>query len=189
MNFTSVNRIITAKDYGGSARGYIRAQQIKIHRDRGVAITIRDLEKEPLGVPVYARIWQGQWIADCECRGASFIDPEEPLFFCFGCGNRSNNGQPRPVIFPPTDERLEIERLVLQRPVNDLSGLTDMERAGLAQPILYKQVAQPDGGVAALPLTRSWEPGETIEELHAQQDEPLRAWLDELRSGGVDVIQ
>lgn len=187
MNITSLDYIITAKHYGGSAREYIRNQQIKIHRDRGIAVTINQLDQDATGAPVRARIWNGQWIADCECRGASFVDPDEPIFFCFSCGNRSNGSQPRPVIFPPEAERLEIERLILERPVNDLSGLTDMERAGMAQPLLYKQIVDADGNVGAAPLTRSWEPGETIDDLHAQQDEPIRAWLEALTPAPDDL--
>lgn len=180
QNLKSVDYLITAKHYSpdGSARGYIKAQQIKIHRDRGVAITIRDLDKEPQGVPVYARIWNGQWIADCECRGASFVDPNEPVFFCFGCGNRANDNQPRPVIFPSAEERQEIERLILLRPVNDMAGLTDMERAGLAVPLLTKRITLPDGTQAELPLVRSWEHGQTVDDLHAEQDESIQAWQE-----------
>lgn len=176
----SLDFIVTAKHYGnGSAREYIRQQQIKIHRDRGVAVTIRDLDGEPIGVPVQARIWQGQWIADCECNGASFVDPDEPLFFCFGCGNRANDSKPRPVIFPPEEERKEIEQLILDRPVNDMAGLTDLERAGMAQPVVF--VALEDGR-GPLPLVRSWE-GESVEELKNHQDDAIRAWKKDIKDG------
>jgi hypothetical protein len=170
MNLKSVDYIITAKHYGGSARGYLQKMQQKIHRERGVAVTIRNLDKEPTGVPVQARIWQGQWIADCECTSASFVDPDQPLFFCFGCGNRNNNSQPRPVIFPP--DRLEIERLILERPVEDMAGLTDNERAGMARAVLNVETAAGE----IKPLTRSWEPGQTPDDLHAEQDEVIRNW-------------
>lgn len=207
-NFTSVNYIITAKHYGGSARQYIRDQQIKLHRDRGIAVTIKDLDKEPSGAPVYARISRGQWIADCECNTAAFVDPDEPLMFCFGCGNRSNGSRPRPVVFPPREERLEIERLLLERPVNDVRGLTDMERAGNAEPMLWVQVEDPQAAtetstlltsadppveqpkrVVTLPLPRSWEPGETIDDLHKQQDHAIDEWHKALRTGGGRVVQ
>lgn len=159
MKHEPLNRIITAKDYGGGARGYIRQQQKQLQR-RGVSVAISDFEKEPTGTPVRARIWQGQWIADCECRGASFVDPDEPVFFCFSCGNRAHGKQLRPVEFPA--ERAEIERLILERPVDDLRGLTDMERAGLATALVGE-------------LARNWN-GESVEQIHAAQDEALITW-------------
>ncbi len=212
-NIKSVDRIISAKDYGGSARAYIRRQQRQLHSGRGIAVTIIGLDDEPSGEPVYARIWQGQWIADCECKGAAFVDPDEPVFFCFSCGNRAHGHRPRPVVFPPTLERLEIERLLIDRPVDDMAGLTDMERAGMAKPLLYVEVDIPDGpdlnmdtvmqALAAgeeiqprmkrmtLPLTRSWEPGETIEQLHRQQDAAIAKWKQDLIDGKAvkNVIQ
>ena len=179
MPLKSLDYIITARHYGnGSARQYIKNQQVKIHRDRGIAVTIKDLDQEPSGAPVIARIWQGQWIADCECNSASFVDPDEPIFFCFGCANRSNGNKPRPVQFPPEDERKEIERLILERPVDDMAGLTDMERAGMAKALLFKQT-----GESMLPLTRSWDPFETIDDLKAQQEIPIREWRKSLKAG------
>lgn len=200
-NFKSVDFIVTAKHYGGSARGYIRKMQREMQRGRGVAVTIKDLDREPIGVPVLARIWQGQWIASCECNGASFVDPDEPVFFCFSCGNRANGNKPRRVIFPPEAERVEIERLLLERPVDDLAGLSDLERAGMARPVLVVAVdveEEPDEAdvIAAfqtgerprgrkstrlLPLVRSWEPGESVTDLQAQQEEPIRKWKKELK--------
>jgi hypothetical protein len=179
-NFTSVNYIITAKHYGnGSARGYIRNMQKLIHQRRGVSVTINGLEDEPTGAPVEARIWQGQWIADCECRSASFVDPDEPVFMCFGCGNRANGQKPRPVIFPPEAERKEIERLLLERPVDDLAGLTDLERAGMARALINVENEQGE----RLPLTRSWNPGQSPADLHAEQDIHVKNWHKALKEG------
>jgi hypothetical protein len=211
MPIKNVDYIVTAKHYGGSARGYIRKMQREIHK-RGVAVTIKNLDDEPIGIPIVARIWQGQWIADCECNGACFVDPDEPVFFCFTCGNRANGQKPRPVIFPPEEERKEIERLLLERPVSDLAGLTELERAGMAKPVLFVQVEEvqqsaiPQGDgrsdqlledlpktTRTLPLTRSWEPGETSDDLHKQQDEPIKEWRKTLRQdalkGKAHVIQ
>ncbi len=159
----NLNYIITAKHYGnGSARGYIRKIQSEMYK-RGIQVQIIGLDDAPVGTAVRARIWQGQWISDCECGGASFVDPDEPVFFCFGCGNRAHGKRVRPVEFPTGRE--EIERVVLARPVNDLAGLTDLERAGMSKPVLF---------VSGQPLLRSWRPGESVEDLHAQQDAVIR---------------
>ena len=56
-NLQSVNYIITAKHYGdGSARSYIRKMQQDVHRKRGVAVHVRELDAEPTGVPVLSLI-------------------------------------------------------------------------------------------------------------------------------------
>lgn len=203
QHIKSVDYIITAKHYGnGSARGYIRKMQQSIHQ-RGIAVTIKDIDKAPTGTPVRARIWQGQWIADCECNGASFVDPDEPIFFCFSCGNRAHGQRPRPVEFPPEAKRKEIERLLLERPVNDMAGLTDLERAGMAKPVLYAQIEideppsmeqvmgslregqpilEPNKRVVTVPLVRSWEPGQSAADLHAEQDDAIKKWHEELNT-------
>lgn len=168
-----IDYIITAKHYGGSAKKYITNQQVKIMRRKGITITIKGMDS-PVGTPIRARIWQGQWIADCEhCNNAMFVDPDEPIFFCFGCLNRKNGGTCRPVVFP--EQREEIERLILARPVNDVAGLTDLERAGLARAILSVEI---DGVIH--PLCRSWNPNETVEDLQ-KQNEVIEQW----RNNGV----
>lgn len=177
MSIKSIDRIISAKDYGGSMRGYLKNMQ-REHKRRGIPVTIKELDKEPTGKPVLARIWQSQWVADCECNTRMFVDPDEPIFFCFGCGNRLHGQRPRPVIFPEKAERKEIERLLLERPVTDYAGLTDLERVGLQKAVVVVQTEQ-----GTLPLTRSWVPGETISDLEAQQRGPLEAWHKELIHG------
>src|SRR3989304_4163170 len=136
MQIKSVNYIINSSHYARArgvktSREFILKIREDIHKKRGVIVQIKDLDKLA-GKPVRARIWQGQWIADCECRGASFVDPEEPIFFCFCCGNRSNSNRPRPVVFP--ENWKEIEALVLERPVDDMAGRAGFERAGVGRP-------------------------------------------------------
>jgi hypothetical protein len=181
VSMDNLDRIITAKDYGkGSARNYIRLSQQKIHTERGISVTINDLDSDPTGVPVYARLWQSQWIADCDCNGASFVDPDEPVFFCFSCGNRSNGCKPRPVLFP--ENRVEIEELILKRPVRFSAGLTELEMIAFAQPEVKVDFGD---GRGELPLVRSWTPGETVEDLKAQQDDAIVAWqsIEETKDG------
>lgn len=183
MKVKPVDRIISAKDYGGSGKGYLRKQQEQIRRKFGISVNIRGIDA-PQGKPVLPEVWQGQWIARCEdCNGASFIDPDEPLFFCFGCGNRSNGGYCRPVDIPANWK--EIEAVLLERPVDDVAGLTDLERAGMARPVLF--VEKEAVGILGnsekidLPLVRSWKHGETVQELRSQQDEPIRKWHESMK--------
>jgi hypothetical protein len=179
MKVKSIDRIISAKDYGGSGKGYLRKQQEEIRRKFGFSVNLHGIDK-PIGKPVESEIWQGQWIARCDdCNGASFIDPEEPVFFCFGCVNRANGGFCRPVMIP--ENWREIETILLERPVDDVAGMTDLERAGMARPILYVEydrVDEKDGSVirTTLPLVRSWKYGETAADLLAQHDDALRRW-------------
>ncbi len=175
MNLKSVDYIIAARhmSQAGTAKGYYLEQAEKVRLTRGVRLDMSSLD-HPSGAPVQARIYQGQWIADCDiCKGASFVDPDFLVFMCFGCGNRLNNGLARPVEFPAA--RAEIEKLLLERPVNDAAGLTDAERAGLAIPLI---IVDGQGG-----LSRNWVPGETLTDLHTQQDEPIRKWRKALKAG------
>jgi len=168
----SINYIITAKDYAVKRDGLksvterIKRQQQKFIR-KGVLFVPLTTGKAK---PVHARIELGQWIADCECRGAEFVDPDEPIFFCSSCLNREFKHRLRPVIFP--DNYKEIEQLILQRPVDDISGIDDLQRAHQAKALIH--VEQPDG--SRLPLTRSWNPDESLKDLHDQQDAAIAAW-------------
>ncbi len=102
------------------------------------------------GEPVVARVDAGRWIADCPCGGAAYVDRDEPIFYCLGCGNRSNDGDARPVVFPDSAEAIEEE--LLKRPVDDARGRNEVERALNAIPLIPG-------------LQRSWCPGETVNSL------------------------
>lgn len=167
----TVDMIVNARHYA-EARGVktVREFTLKLRDDisksRGVSVLIRGINDTPKGAPVYARVWQGQWIADCKCGGASFIDPEDAFFFCFGCGNRQNENRPRPVVVP--EDWKEIEQALLARPVDDMAGLTDLERVAMAKPLIH---IIGKGGLA-----RNWDPGETVVDLRAQQDDPIEKY-------------
>ena len=60
--------------------------------------------------PVKARVDHNRWIADCECGGAEYVDPDEPIFFCFSCDNMAFNNMLRPVIFPGKRAMARIEK-------------------------------------------------------------------------------
>lgn len=169
-----MNRIITAKDYGGSAKQYILKQRDQIKKSRGITIVVRDLDN-PSGSPVYAEIWQGQWIARCDhCQTAMFVDADEPVFFCLGCANKKNSNKARPCIFP--EQRGEIERLILERPVEENAGLTELESAGMARALIM---------VDDKPLARSWKPGETVDDIRQQQDAVISSWKREAKKRGI----
>jgi len=168
----SVDYIIMAKHIfpGENARGYYLRLCDEVKKIRGIAFDIASLDN-PSGAAVRARIDQGRWIADCECGGASFVDPDFQSFMCFSCGNRENGGRARPVEFPA--DRAAIEAVILARPVNDMAGLTDTDRAGMARPMI---IVDGKGGLA-----RNWLPGETVADLREQQDDAIAAWKKELK--------
>lgn len=172
----SVDYIVSAKDYdkskggSGSGKAWLLRCVADVRKARGIKLEVKALDA-PSGKPVVARIEQGAWLADCECGGAMFIDPDEPVFFCCNCGNRANAGKARPVTVPDAETRAEIERLLLERPVNDMAGLNDLERAGLARPLIVTE----RGGLA-----RNWTPDETLDELR-RQNEPVEIWRSKQR--------
>lgn len=105
-------------------------------------------------MPVKARIDFGRWIADCECGGAEYVDPDDPVFYCQSCGNLSVEGKLRKVVFPQAEERAQIEKAVLERPVQVLDGLDAANQALRSRAV--------DG------IPRCWNPGETAEQLREQ---------------------
>lgn len=151
-----VNYIITAKHLSGTGkpRDWLLKLKQDIEQRRGIKIKMR--QADTAASPVYARIYRGHWIADCDvCNGAMFVDPDDPLFFCLECFNRRDSGKMRPIVFP--DDRQEIEQAILERPVNDFAGVTDSERAGRA----FIEA----GGMT---FTRDWVPGETAKDIRTQ---------------------
>lgn len=176
----SINYIVTAKHYseaegaGGTVRGRIlkrfREMMVK-NRVKGVTVDIDNVG----GNLVTARIYQGSWIADCpDCRGAEFVDPDEPIFFCCTCINRANSFKSRPVTFPDEPTRKEIERLILARPVNDVAGVRDVDRANCAQPLILVEIGEV-GKEDLFELRRDWLPHETITDL-TEQNKPIAKW-------------
>ena len=160
-----MDRIIQAKDY--AAREGARTVIERIARLSSQLVQRRLLDTPfvggaPVGKPVMAEVNHGQWMAFCECGGAEAVDTDEPIFYCFNCGNRATKGRPRPVAFPPQQEREEIERLLLARPLGDGGGANEIDRVFLARPL----AGVVDG--EAVVMHRSWSPGETVEELRAQ---------------------
>lgn len=106
---------------------------------------------------VYARVDFGRWICDCELGHACYVEPSDPFFYCYVCGNETTGGKGRHVIFP--DHRVEIENELLKRKVKLAMALP---KNLLAQPT---QVAMNSRGYPNPMLGRSWRPGESVESL------------------------
>lgn len=105
---------------------------------------------------VLARVDFGRWIADCECGGAGYVDPSDPVFLCTACGNLSSGGKFRPVIFPPDRQGIEVE--LLKRNV--------IARSPSPHPTQVALTSTP-----SIPgLTRSWTPGESLTDLIAERE-------------------
>lgn len=160
-----MEKIITALDYAKqNGCKTVRKHLEKIFEKMGKKYDT-PLNGKPKGKPVFARIDFGRWIADCpDCMGAEDVDPSEPIFYCFSCGNFTNDGHPRSVIFPPEPERKAIEKEILKRPVKIRGGANELERLVNAVP-----TQRSEEGL----LSRSWNPGETLDEIK-RQNLPLK---------------
>lgn len=106
--------------------------------------------------PVKARVDFGRWLADCECGGAEYVYPGDPIFFCFSCGNKKQKGAARPVEFPDSITLSEIEFELLDRPIIETIGMSPSTIALNSRPVMNS-------------LSRSWNPGETVEDLKKQK--------------------
>ena len=161
-----MDKIITAKDYAAREGVKTITELIRKTSNEMVRRHVLDTpfdDSEVVGKPVNAEIDWGQWIARCECGGAETVDPDEPIFYCFSCGNYDNHGKPRPVIFPKLKEREQIEREILKRPVKITKGTHMIERLTNAVPQVFDMV---DGKL--MPLSRSWAPQESVKEIVKQ---------------------
>lgn len=139
--------------------GADKAKEFGIGTYRDFAIELAKNANKPWngewsGSKVYARVDFGRWIADCECGGASYVDPDDDFFYCATCGNAAHNGKARHVIFPDVDERQAIEEELLKRDVKTRLGLTGTDAALNATGF----------------LSRSWKPGESVETLKEQRE-------------------
>lgn len=178
----SVNRLIDALDYctregAKNVKERILKRHAKAQKKAKVPLPIKMDVIAPR--PVKARIELGQVCADCECGGVEFVCVEQPFFYCFACFNRLDGGALRPVVFPNAETWAEITRLVLLRPVNDVRGADEADRAAGAKAIIYLE--QPDG--RHLPLTRSWNPHESIEDLLRENEAVEKYILAQKKEG------
>jgi len=156
MGKRDITKIITGKmvaiEKGQlTFRQHIQAIYDDLNRTGALVIDlhINDIDT---GNFVQAFIDFGRWGARCpDCEGgAEYVDPDDPVFYCFGCGNVSAGGKLRPVQFPPNRE--DIELLLLERPISVHSGITKSQICLSSQPL-------------AGDAYRNWVPGEDIQKV------------------------
>ncbi len=144
-----INRILTGSDKARElGHANLRAMLLALAQGRNLEVKEKVSPKK-----VYARIDFGRWLADCECGGAGYVDPSDPVFFCVVCGNVAVHGVWRQVEFPADREAIELE--VLRRPVEEPANLSPVDTA------IHSRSLVPG-------LSRSWRPGESVEQLAAQ---------------------
>jgi hypothetical protein len=123
--YTGYSRLLLARrvysprgDMVKTAKDKATEEKFKSVAERITVLAVRYNHKyvndRPSGNPVYARIDYARWIADCECGGAEYVDPEEPIFFCMACGNKATSGRARKVEFPK--DRVNIENETMNKP-------------------------------------------------------------------------
>jgi hypothetical protein len=100
---------------------------------------------------VHAKIDFGRWLADCPiCSRSNYVDPADPVFYCFGCGNQGS-GNFVPVVFP--EDINKITALVLARPmIFDETDENPISRAINARPFFPG-------------LVRNWDVEQSIDDL------------------------
>jgi hypothetical protein len=165
--------IITAKDYAQRERALNVKDRIKKMCDNMVFRGVMDtpfVDCEPEGKPIEAEINFGQWVARCDnpgCNGCEAVDPDEPIFYCFSCGNSDNHGKPKPVVFPRKKDRKEIAELLLERPIKKGKATHNIERITVkAVPLVFDELGC---------LSRSWFPGETVDDIK-EQNKSVKAY-------------
>lgn len=109
-----MERIKKTEDVYGATGAEAVADRL---RARGMSVG-HPVEGEPVGTPVFARVDHGRWLAECECRSAQILDPDDRRFFCVRCENATNGGRWRPVEWPDDPDSIEAVLLARPRPEN-----------------------------------------------------------------------
>jgi hypothetical protein len=110
------------------------------------------------GPSVYAHINGARWSIQCFCGQYSYVTPRHPIHWCLRCGNKAVGEKAVPVVFPDETTRIEIERLLLLRPVQPSASDDPMMAASEAIPLIPG-------------LRRDWYPGQTPEFLDMKNRE------------------
>ncbi len=118
----------------------------------------------PCDATVLAYVNHGRWLGKCECGGAEYVEPDQPIFMCCSCWNAGDAHLWRPVVFP--EEQRTIEALLLVRPAEARNwvpgeGLGDLaaENEAHGLPAMTIEQASLVGQPAQAPAAR-WVPGE-----------------------------
>jgi hypothetical protein len=122
-----------------------------------------------------AWIDNSRWLVTCPfCGNKEGVDPNEAILFCMNCDMLDNNYMALPVVFPDKPTASLIEAVLLERPVTFVPAPTKYERIVRQTPIIFKEI---NGQL--LGLGRCWTPNQSIEDLHAEQDELISAWRND----------
>jgi hypothetical protein len=103
-----------------------------------------------------AYIEASRWSVKCECGATEYVTPRDPIGFCHACGNIAVNRAARLVVFP--EDWQEIEQALCRRPVFLALRLSPIDR--------MRDYVVPDGS-----LPRDWQPGITLAQLEAENEE------------------
>lgn len=95
----------------------IEHHMVQKRRKAGETTAVARAEPEGTadGPEILAYVNHGRVVADCPfCRSAQIVDPDDPRFYCYDCGNAAVEGLYLPVGFP--EDLGEIERALGARP-------------------------------------------------------------------------
>ena len=159
-----MHKIFTANDRAKELR-------LKNHRDLIAYLCKRSGEKwngiieaDPaFALPAFVDF--GRWLVKCECGNVMYAEPSDPIAFCNDCGNVGiPHGNARQVIFP--DNRIEIEAALMERELGGGELLKEkmLGKKGASQTMLMPQFAP-------VVVSRSWNPGETADDLRAEHEQ------------------
>lgn len=131
----------------------------KTHREMQAYIILLNygvkMPEEYADAPVEMEIDFGRMIAKCECGGVSYVQPDDPYFYCSVCRNEGADGLLRRVVFP--ENLQEICDELLKREVMVIKSLPPTQAAREAKG-----------------LPRCWLPGETVEQLRNERLEYIK---------------
>jgi hypothetical protein len=126
------------------------------------------------GDVIPAWIDSSRWVATCPfCGRLEAVDPDEKIFFCFNCNMLDNEYEAMPVEFPDEQKINTIMALLMERPMRSIGGPTQYERIARMQPLIAVEI-----GGRRFTLGRTWHWSQSLDDLKAEQDSPIRSFMD-----------